>query len=414
MEADDSIENRKKLQQLKSDLANAQKDQEDLLYDRSISDQEDALDQMLKNSQEQAENYLKDSEKVFVDALNYVNSHTEQVSQNLEKIAKDTGYDISSNITNAWKNSGKAVDSYESILQGNIPNITAQIGLITSAWEATAKAAEDAAAAMVEATRSNYLDYTSIGADNSGDSTSQNSQSNTGSGTSSVLGAASPVTGNIIGGVLTGMQMANKAVIASFIAGNKKDPVPGAKYASLNQYWLDNYGGVLSKSDEAKLASLLGVDIADKALTGEQGKADLDKILQALKAAGFSSGGFVNIKDAIRYSGEDGLALVKNDEYILSPKETDGFLTLAENAPQLAESLRNMALPQFSYPQIDRNIPIANRTPTVVNNNFDNRVTVEGVATDKIVKDFENVATKQAEKVVSKINNITYAKGVRR
>ena len=71
-------------------------------------------------------------------------------------------------------------------------------------------------------------------------------------------------------------------------------------------------------------------------------------------------------------------------------------------------------MPQFSYPQIDRNIPIANRTPTVVNNNFDNRVTVEGVATDKIVKDFENVATKQAEKVVSKINNITYAKGVRR
>ena len=46
--------------------------------------------------------------------------------------------------------------------------------------------------------------------------------------------------------------------------------------------------------------------------------------------------------------------------------------------------------------------------------NIDNRVTVEGVATDKIVKDFENVATKQAEKVVSKINNITYAKGVRR
>ena len=29
-------------------------------------------------------------------------------------------------------------------------------------------------------------------------------------------------------------------------------------------------------------------------------------------------------------------------------------------------------------------------------------------------KDMENVATKQAENVVAKINNITYAKGVRR
>ena len=415
LESDNSEENRKKLQQLKADLANAQKDQEDLLYDRSISDQEDALDQMLKNSQEQAENYLKDSGKVFMDSLTYVNSHTEQVSQNLEKIAKDTGYDISTYITNAWEDGGKAVDSYESILQGNIPNITAQIGLITSAWEATAKAAEDAAAAMVEATRSNYLDYTSIGADNNVNSNSQSSQSNTVSGTSSVLGAASPVTGNIIGGVLTGMQMANKTAIASFISNNKKAPVQGAKYASLNQYLLDNYGGVLSKANEAKLADMLGVKISSRALTGEQGRKDLDKILQALKSAGFSSGGFVNIKDAIRYSGEDGLALVRNDEYILSPKQTDGFLKLSEYAPQLAESLKNMPMPQWNSPNLDiyRNLPIVDRTSSVVNN-FDNRVTIEGVATDKIVKDFENVATKQAEKVVSKINNITYVKGVRR
>ena len=46
--------------------------------------------------------------------------------------------------------------------------------------------------------------------------------------------------------------------------------------------------------------------------------------------------------------------------------------------------------------------------------NIDNSITVDGVATDKIVQDMANVATKQAEKVVSKINNITYAKGVRR
>ena len=362
-------------------MANAQKDQEDLLYDRSISDQEDALDQMLKNSQEQAENYLKDSEKVFVDALNYVNSHTYQVSQNLEKISKDTGYDISSNITNAWKDGGKAVDSYANILQGNVPKVTTQIGLITSAWEAAADAAEKAAQAMVTATTDTYLEHTSVGKDANSDD-------------------------NAI----------KLATVKSFISANKQKATHDkGYYASLNQYIYDKTGGkVLSKTNEAKLADMLGVKISARELTGEQGKKDLAKILKELKNIGYSTGGFVSIKDAVRYSGEDGLALVKNDEYILSPKQTDGFLTLAEYAPQLAETLKNMPTPQWNFPNMDvyRNIPIADREPSVVNN-IDNRVTVEGVATDKIVKDFENVATKQAEKVVSKINNITYAKGVR-
>ena len=46
--------------------------------------------------------------------------------------------------------------------------------------------------------------------------------------------------------------------------------------------------------------------------------------------------------------------------------------------------------------------------------NIDNRVTVERVATDQIVKDFEKVAQKQAENTVAKINSLAYSKGVRR
>ncbi len=106
--------------------------------------------------------------------------------------------------------------------------------------------------------------------------------------------------------------------------------------------------------------------------------------------------------------GDEFLKLVENAE------KNDGFLKLVENAPQVSDLLKNNSFQQWNFPNIDayKNLPIIDRTPSVVNN-FDNRVTVEGVATDKIVKDFENVATKQAEKVVSKINNMAYAKGVR-
>ena len=402
LEGDDSEENRKKLRQLRSELADAEKEQKDTFYDRSISDQEDALDQMLKNSQEQAENYLKDSERAFVDAIAYVNSHTQQVSNNIEKIAKDTGYDISQNITNAWKGSGNAVDTYEGILQGNVPNITSQIGLITTAWKEQTRAIEKAAKAAKEATTNGYLEYTAIGSISSGSTSSSSSTT------------------------ISSEKKYSLSDIDKFITSNMKEATQKKSYyAPLNQYIYGKMGGyVLSKENEKKLAEMLGVSLSTD-LTGDTGRKEIQKILDALikkgwkvnqsDIKGYAKGGLIDLNNAIRLSGEDGVALVKNGEYILSQKQTDGFLKLAEHAPQLAESLKNMPTPQWNFPNMDvyRNLAIANRTPSPVYN-IDNRVTVEGVATDKIVKDFEGVAKKQAENVVAKINNRAYAKGVRR
>lgn len=170
LEGDDSEENRKRLQQLKAELAEAEQEQKDTLYDRSISDQEDALDQMLKNSQEQAENYLKDSEKVFMDAFEYVNAHTSQIANNIEAIAKETGYDISTYIVNAWKNSGDAVGNYSNALSSSTPNILSQIDLITQAWNEQTTAIEKASQAAASLVTDSYLDYTRAGA--SGNSSS--------------------------------------------------------------------------------------------------------------------------------------------------------------------------------------------------------------------------------------------------
>ena len=402
LELDSSESARKTKRQLQSELDDLLKEQENTLYDQSIEDQENSLDQMLKNSEEQAENYLKNSEVVFVDALNYVNANSATVASNIEKIAKETGYDVSSYITDAWESAGNAVTNYANGFATSASGIQIQIGLITQKWNEACLAAEAYAESAAKATAQQYTEHTGVGADNNGSSSSQSNQPNTGAGTSSVLGAASPVTGNIIGGVLTGMQMANKAVIASFIAGNKKDPVPGAKYASLNQYLLDNYGGVLSKSDEAKLAALLGVKIADKALTGEQGKADLDKILQALKSAGFSSGGVINARNLRSLTGEDGFALVSHGESILTKVQTDALKNLAPIAPRLVDVTGNLI----------KNLPQNTGVQTVVPN-IEINTTIEGVATNEVAKEFENIAKRQVEEGFRRANNAAYAKGVR-
>ena len=59
------------------------------------------------------------------------------------------------------------------------------------------------------------------------------------------------------------------------------------------------------------------------------------------------------------------------------------------------------------------NLTVANRNLQPINNNININTTIDGVATNEIVKDMANVAKKQAENVISEINRRTYAKGVR-
>lgn len=371
LEGDSSESNRKKLQQLKSDLKDAEKEQSDTLYDRSVSDQEKALDDMLTKSQEAAENYLKNTDQVFVDALDYVNKNTSQVSQNLEKIAKDTGYDISTYITNAWKDSGDAVGTYESTLSSNVPKITSQIQLITNAWNAQCEAANKAAKASANA---------AAGSDETTKDTDKKGNSSSGSGNKSNTSSAKDIKAFI-------QKSLNKA-------GQKK-----SYYGALNRYLYEKTGGkVLSVSEEVQLAKMLGVSVK-KDLSGT---SDRQKILDALKKKkiAFANGGVLG--DLVKLSGEDGLFIGSAGESILTKEQTQALINFRPVIPQLNTMVDLM-----------KNVPIssASQSPTY---NIDNRTIVEGVATDQIVKQMEGVAQKQAENVVRKINQATYAKGVRK
>lgn len=388
LEGDDSEENRKKLQQLKSDLQDAQKDRSDMLYDHSVSDQEDALDKMLENSKKQAEDYLKDTNKVFSDALTYVNANSSQVASNIEKIAKETGYDVSSYIVNAWEKGGNAVGDYASTLSSNIPNITAQLSLIASSWQSICKAADEAAEASAKYAETNVNGTQSIGSSNDS-GTSGNGSGSSGSNDADkqqelykLRKKASDIT-----------EWISKHSVS---ATHKK-----SYYGALNQYLYDKqHGQVLSKDNEVALAKKLGVSVKSDL----SGKNDREKITSALKKlikdASFSTGGV--IKDLVKLSGEDGISFLQRGEAVLSKEQTQALLNFKPVIPQIDSIIGNL-----------KNIPIdkvSSQSPTY---NIDNRTIVEGVATDQIVKQMEGVAQKQAENVVRKINQATYAKGTR-
>ena len=371
LEGDDSEENRKKLQQLKSDLQDAEKEQADTLYDRSVSDQEKALDDMLTKSQDAAESYLKDSEKVFVDALNYVNKNTSQVSQNLEKISKDLGYDISTYITNAWKDGGDAVGTYESTLSSNVPKITAQIQLITNAWNAQCEAANKAAQASAKA---------AAGTDETTKDTDKKGNSSNGSGNKSKTSSAKDI----------------KRYITDHVDKAKQKK---SYYGALNRYLYEKTGGkVLSVSEEVQLAKMLGVSVK-KDLSGT---GDRQKILDALKKKkiAFANGGVLG--DLVKLSGEDGLFIGSAGESILTKEQTQALINFRPVIPQLNTMVDLM-----------KNVPIssASQSPTY---NIEVSNNVSGAVSQETLNEMRKIATNQAETVIKKINSATYAKGVRK
>lgn len=381
---DDSEANRKKLREIRSKIEDAREDRDNKFYDKSVEDQKNSLSEMLTNSKKQAEDYLKDTNKVFSDALTYVNANTSQVSNNIDKISKDLGISISEYITNAWKDGGNAVGDYASTLSSNIPNITAQLSLIASSWQSICDAADRAAEASAKYAETNVTETQSVGSSNDSGTSSGNSSGSSGGNDADkqqelykLRKKASDIT-----------EWISKHSVS---ATHKK-----SYYGALNQYLYDKqHGQVLSKDNEVALAKKLGVSVKSDL----SGKNDREKITSALKIlikdASFSTGGV--IKDLVKLSGEDGISFLQRGEAVLSKEQTQALLNFKPVIPQINSIVDNL-----------KNIPVEKASSQSLTYQIDNRTIVEGVATDQIVKQMEGVAQKQAENVVRKINQATY------
>ena len=261
--------------------------------------------------------------------------------------------------------------------------------MIASSWQSICKAADEAAEASAKYAETKVTDTQGIGSPNDS-GTSGNGSGSSGSNDADkqqelyeLRKKASDIT-----------EWISKHSVS---ATHKK-----SYYGALNQYLYDKqHGQVLSKADEVALAKKLGVSVKSDL----SGKNDREKITSALKKlikdASFSTGGV--IKDLVKLSGEDGISFLQRGEAVLSKEQTQALLNFKPVIPQIDSIIGNL-----------KNIPIekiSSQSPTY---QIDNRTIVEGVATDQIVKQMEGVAQKQAENVVRKINQATYAKGVRR
>ena len=388
LQGDDSEENRKRLREIKSQLEDAKKSRDDLLYDKSIEDQEKNLDDMYDAAVKSSEEYLKDSAKVLIDACGIVNTNTETVSKNIERISKETGVDINDNITKAWQNSGNAVSSFGDTITTKTPGIISQIKLITDEMDKLAEKSEKAAQAIVDAKTDDYLEHTTIGANGN----------NNGNGSSSETKKDNITT----------------------ILENGSNKHPTSELAKAVQ---SAFGTGLTKGEMYQISSILKLgykkeDFYDDSAIRNKAKND---VLQALikkgylkksgnsYLRGFAKGGVISeLSDAIRLNGDTVLVSAKPGERMLTEQQNGYWEKWTQSLPNLM-NLTDIIKPNVNIPTA---IPTVNREQSPVYN-IDSSITVEGVATNEIVKDMANVAKKQAENVISEINRRTYAKGVR-
>lgn len=119
LSADNSASARAKRAQLEADLLKAQADLEETYYDRSISDQQNALDKELENFQEEKnkemegwDEYLENTEQVVSDSLTTIQTNTGAIYQTLKEMGQEYGLSIAEAITSPWKDGEEAIQSY--------------------------------------------------------------------------------------------------------------------------------------------------------------------------------------------------------------------------------------------------------------------------------------------------------------
>ena len=119
MSSDNSASARAERARLQAELAEKQQELQDTYYERSISNQTDALDTELENFQdakdEEIKNwdeYLENTNQVVADSLAAIQSNTDIVYQTLKSMGEEYGLSITESLTSPWKEGENAIQSF--------------------------------------------------------------------------------------------------------------------------------------------------------------------------------------------------------------------------------------------------------------------------------------------------------------
>jgi TP901 family phage tail tape measure protein len=392
---DNSASAKAKRAQLEAELLDAQADLEETYYDRSVSNQQEALDKELE-SFEDAKNdemegwdeYLENTNKVVSDSLDVVKANTNAIYQELQTMGQEYGLSITESLISPWKEGENAIQAFSEKFGLAMSATVDELKKLELEFMKTMEKIEKSGSTSVDTVKNNATGYQSAeykppkqeessGGGSSSGSSSGNSGGGDSGGKSYPYGKASETSGNIKEGA----------------RGNQ---VKAIQYA-LNQL---GYGNSGTKSVDGKFGS--GTKSAVRAFQKAMGiSADgiVGKNTRAkFRAKGYKFGTTGVDTDQFAWIDEMGL-----EEIVLHAQ--DGKLAyLTKGSAVLPHSISEnlMKLGQLD-PQymLDINRPQASVSPSIINNTMELSVD-NSIGTLISIENFDGNNPDEITKVVNK------------
>lgn len=410
-ESQDTEESRKTTQELQNQLEEAQDNLEQTQYDRFVADQDKLFDDLTTEYEDFIDKRLADSDALFADMMNMVNTNASVIGDTLRETADRVGVDLSTSISNIW-----AADNPVSVFSTQFADASASvISILDAIRQQFAAYAADSDKEAADANSAVNSNNSSIGQGNpKPPSTSGGSESNPSPPSKPSIYGTGKVTAPSGLNLRAGASTSTK-VLAAYGQGTQvtvlervnnewyKVKTADGKTGYMNAVWLsvtkssgsasgnaikgtgtvtapDGLNLRASNSTNSKVLAAYGygtkVSVTEqkgdwykvKAPDGKEGWMYGDW-LKVVKQAAYAKGGVIG--DVIRASGEDGMILARSGEAVLTADQLkllrntvsvggelitplrDAFSVLSSvgrNGGNMTMTIENITLPNVTDP----------------------------------------------------------------
>ena len=353
LKGDTSKETESRIQKLQSQLKEAESSLESDEYERYISDQQDILNNLYDEYAKLVDNVMKDHDKLLKEGLDLFAQTASDVQDVIKATAEEHGYEITAEME-------KIISSIEGM--GHLDSYLGVGGTITQSLGDIVNEVHNAYVGISAELQGLKDAIASIGfqgkydtADTDNTNSSGNTTESTGSTPVPSINTSTP-TDNATNTDLSKLPNMDSVGAATKMAINKllrngTNTYDPKTTSSLNKYIYGKYGTALTVDEMAKLSEYLGFNYTSKQLAAENPNhsARKMKMLEKLKAYGFSDGGIVP-DDALKLkdlgisrasNGDTVIGTLKPKESVFNEKQTKMIQEYVNKGPDL-ESLRKL------------------------------------------------------------------------
>ena len=192
MEGDSSAAAAAARKKLQEELAEAQEEYDEALYDHSIETQQKALDKSLETYREEQEGkmeeldaWLEKEEQVIAESYAIISANTEAIHQNIEAISDKYGIEIEKNVVEPWTAGVNALGTYGTELDTATSQYVIMLGRVKSELETLQRQADATANAIIKAANTKATNTQAATKSSSGSSSSYKPSTSTGTSSSS-------------------------------------------------------------------------------------------------------------------------------------------------------------------------------------------------------------------------------------